>query len=52
VGHAESFDAAKVEGKIADGGATVRFERGGLLLAAATLGQDLESLRIEVGLEG
>ena len=52
VGHAEGFDTAPVEGRIADGDATVHFERGGRLLAAATLGRDLESLRIGAGLEG
>jgi NADPH-dependent 2,4-dienoyl-CoA reductase/sulfur reductase-like enzyme/nitrite reductase/ring-hydroxylating ferredoxin subunit len=51
VGHAESFDIAEIEGSIADGSATVRLKNRGLLLAAATLGRDLESLKIEVGLE-
>ncbi|HLZ84346.1 MAG TPA: FAD-dependent oxidoreductase [Caulobacteraceae bacterium] len=51
VGHAEAFDTAEIEGSIADGSATVRLAKGGVLLAAATLGRDLESLKIGVGLE-
>src|SRR5579859_4792695 len=51
VGHAESFDAAEVEGSIADGSATVRLKNRGVLLAAATLGRDLESLRFGLGFE-
>jgi NADPH-dependent 2,4-dienoyl-CoA reductase/sulfur reductase-like enzyme/nitrite reductase/ring-hydroxylating ferredoxin subunit len=51
VGHAQAFDAADVEGAIADGSATVRLKDKGRLLAAATLGRDLESLRIEVAFE-
>jgi len=51
VGHAEQFDAAEVEGAIADRDATVRLTQGGRLLAAATLGRDLETLRLEAGLE-
>jgi NADPH-dependent 2,4-dienoyl-CoA reductase/sulfur reductase-like enzyme len=52
VGHAESFDAAEVEGSIDQHDATVRLTAGGRVLAAATLGRDLESLKIEVGLLG
>jgi NADPH-dependent 2,4-dienoyl-CoA reductase/sulfur reductase-like enzyme/nitrite reductase/ring-hydroxylating ferredoxin subunit len=51
VGHAESFDTAEVEGSIADGSATVRLESRGVLLAAATLGRDLASLRIGLDFE-
>jgi NADPH-dependent 2,4-dienoyl-CoA reductase/sulfur reductase-like enzyme len=51
VGHAEAFDAADIDGVIADRDATVRFMQQGRLRAAATLGRDLDSLRIEVGLK-
>jgi NADPH-dependent 2,4-dienoyl-CoA reductase/sulfur reductase-like enzyme len=51
VGHAETYDAVLVEGAPKDRDATVRFENHGRLLAAATIGRDLESLRIELALE-
>lgn len=51
VGHAEQFDTAEIEGSITDGSATVRLKNRGRLLAAATLGRDLASLEIEVGME-
>ena len=51
VGHAETFDAAEVEGSVDHQDATVRLTAGGRVLAAATLGRDLESLEIEVGFE-
>lgn len=51
VGHAESFDTAEVEGDIAAGDATVRLKRRGDLLAVATLGRDIESLKAELAFE-
>ena len=51
VGHAETFDTAEIEGSIAGGSATVRFKNRGRLLAAATLGRDLESLDLEIGFD-
>ena len=51
VGHAGAFDTAAVEGSIAAADATVRYSKGGRMLAAATLGRDLESLRLEVAME-
>jgi hypothetical protein len=42
VGHAEAFDTVDVEGNVADGRATVRLKKRGLLFAAATLGRDLD----------
>jgi NADPH-dependent 2,4-dienoyl-CoA reductase/sulfur reductase-like enzyme/nitrite reductase/ring-hydroxylating ferredoxin subunit len=52
VGHAERFATADLDGAIADRSATVRLRDQDRLLAAATLGRDLDALRIEVGLEG
>lgn len=46
VGHARTWDHLAVDGSIAEGDATVRFESGGRLLAAATLGRDLENLKL------
>lgn len=51
VGHAEQFDAAELDGSIDAAAATVRFTAEGRVLAAATLGRDLEALRIEQGFE-
>ncbi len=51
VGHADAFDATELDGSIADRTATVRYKAKGRLLAAATLGRDLESLRLETDLE-
>ena len=51
VGHAETFDAADVDGDIPGGDASVRLKSGGRVLAAATLGRDVESLRIELDFE-
>jgi NADPH-dependent 2,4-dienoyl-CoA reductase/sulfur reductase-like enzyme/nitrite reductase/ring-hydroxylating ferredoxin subunit len=51
VGHAETFDAVDVDGDIAGGDATVRLKSNGRVLAAATLGRDLESLGIELDFE-
>lgn len=52
VGHAQAWDAIRLDGSIEDADATVRFEAGDRLLAAATLGRDLESLRIGEELRG
>ena len=46
VGHAERWDALHVDGSVGDADATVRFEIDGGLVAAATLGRDVESLRL------
>ena len=50
VGYAGAWDEARVDGDVAGGDATVRYLKGGKLLAAASVGRDLESLEIEAEL--
>jgi NADPH-dependent 2,4-dienoyl-CoA reductase/sulfur reductase-like enzyme/nitrite reductase/ring-hydroxylating ferredoxin subunit len=51
VGHAETWDAVKVDGAAERRDVAVRFERGGRLLALATIFRDEESLRTEIEME-
>jgi NADPH-dependent 2,4-dienoyl-CoA reductase/sulfur reductase-like enzyme/nitrite reductase/ring-hydroxylating ferredoxin subunit len=51
VGHAESWDRLAVDGSPQDRDVAVRYERGGRLLALATIFRDAESLRTEIGME-
>jgi NADPH-dependent 2,4-dienoyl-CoA reductase/sulfur reductase-like enzyme len=51
IGHAEQWDAERVDGDAARHDVAVRLERGGKLLALATLFRDLESLREEIRME-
>jgi NADPH-dependent 2,4-dienoyl-CoA reductase/sulfur reductase-like enzyme len=51
VGHAPRFDAAEIDGDLGAYDATVRYRSGGRLLAAATLGRDLEALKVELQME-
>jgi NADPH-dependent 2,4-dienoyl-CoA reductase/sulfur reductase-like enzyme/nitrite reductase/ring-hydroxylating ferredoxin subunit len=51
VGHAERWDALRVEGDPAAHDAAVRYERDGKLLALATIFRDEESLRTEIAME-
>jgi apoptosis-inducing factor 3 len=51
VGHAEHWDAVKIEGSLAARDAAVTFLRAGRRLATATVSRDRESLRAEVELE-
>jgi NADPH-dependent 2,4-dienoyl-CoA reductase/sulfur reductase-like enzyme len=51
VGHAESWDAARVDGDPQKHDVSVRFEKGGKLLALATIFRDQESLEAEIGME-
>ena len=51
IGHADSFDSAEVDGSIDERDATVRFTSGGSLMAAATIGRDLDGLKFELEFE-
>ena len=51
VGHAESWDAVRVDGSPQQRDVAVRFERHGTLLALATIFRDEESLRAEIEME-
>jgi len=46
------WDELRIDGNLAARDATLRYFRGGLLVAAATLGRDRESLSIEAELAG
>jgi len=52
VGHAASWDRLEVDGSVQALDAAVRYFRGDKLLAVATVGRDLESLRCEAMMEG
>jgi NADPH-dependent 2,4-dienoyl-CoA reductase/sulfur reductase-like enzyme/nitrite reductase/ring-hydroxylating ferredoxin subunit len=51
VGHAERLDELRVDGDPGARDAAVRYERGGRLLALATIFRDEESLRAELAME-
>ncbi|MEO7457622.1 MAG: FAD-dependent oxidoreductase [Gemmatimonadaceae bacterium] len=51
VGHAESWDTLTVEGSASDRDVAVRYEKGGKLLALATIFRDSESLIAEIDME-
>jgi NADPH-dependent 2,4-dienoyl-CoA reductase/sulfur reductase-like enzyme len=50
-GHAEGFDPPKVDGSVAKADAAVRYLKDGKLLAVATVGRDLESLKAAAAFE-
>ena len=52
VGHASDFDPPRIEGSLDAGDATIRYAKGGRLLAMATVGRDRASLEAGVELEG
>ena len=51
VGHAEGWDEARIDGDVAQKDCKVSYLKGGRLLAVATIGRDLESLKAEVEIE-
>ncbi|OWV92741.1 pyridine nucleotide-disulfide oxidoreductase [Rhizobium sp. R72] len=51
VGHAERWDAIEVEGDIAAKDCLLRFNRGGGVLAVATIFRDADSLQAELAME-
>ena len=51
VGHAETWDAVRIDGSLDAHDASVTYTRGGRTLAVATMSRDLENLRAEVALE-
>jgi NADPH-dependent 2,4-dienoyl-CoA reductase/sulfur reductase-like enzyme/nitrite reductase/ring-hydroxylating ferredoxin subunit len=52
VGHAQTFDAVEVDGALASQDAVVRLKQSGTVLAVATLGRDLDSLKAGAAFEG
>jgi NADPH-dependent 2,4-dienoyl-CoA reductase/sulfur reductase-like enzyme len=50
-GHAEGFDPPKIDGSVAKEDAAVRYLKDGKLLAVATVGRDLESLKAAAAFE-
>jgi NADPH-dependent 2,4-dienoyl-CoA reductase/sulfur reductase-like enzyme/nitrite reductase/ring-hydroxylating ferredoxin subunit len=51
VGHAESWDAADIDGRLEDHDCTITYRRGNRRLAVATIFRDRESLQAELELE-
>jgi apoptosis-inducing factor 3 len=51
VGHAEKWDAIKIDGKLEARDCTVYYKRGDQLLAVATIARDLQSLQAEAAME-
>jgi NADPH-dependent 2,4-dienoyl-CoA reductase/sulfur reductase-like enzyme/nitrite reductase/ring-hydroxylating ferredoxin subunit len=51
VGHAESWDSIEIEGSLESRDCAVTYRRGGRILAVASIGRDLKSLKAERDLE-
>jgi 3-phenylpropionate/trans-cinnamate dioxygenase ferredoxin reductase subunit len=51
VGHAPNWNRVEIDGSLQALDAAVRYFRGDKLLATATVGRDLESLRCEAAME-
>ena len=51
VGHAESWDSLEIDGSLESRDCAVTYRRGGRILAVATIGRDLHSLKSERDLE-
>ena len=50
-GHADKWDAVQVSGSLESPDCSVAYKRGDRTLAVATIGRDLESLRVEAQME-
>jgi NADPH-dependent 2,4-dienoyl-CoA reductase/sulfur reductase-like enzyme/nitrite reductase/ring-hydroxylating ferredoxin subunit len=50
VGHAEGWDAIRIDGDVAARDCLLRYKRGGRTLAVASIGRDVESLKAELAL--
>jgi apoptosis-inducing factor 3 len=51
VGHAEKWDAVQIDGSLESHDCSVSYTRGEQTLAVATIGRDLESLKVEAQME-
>jgi NADPH-dependent 2,4-dienoyl-CoA reductase/sulfur reductase-like enzyme/nitrite reductase/ring-hydroxylating ferredoxin subunit len=51
IGHAEGWDSIQVEGDIEKRDCAIRYQKGNRTLAVATIGRDVESLKIEAAME-
>ena len=51
VGHAEKWDQVQIDGSLSAGDCAVTYKRGDRILAVATIGRDLQSLREEAAME-
>ena len=51
VGHAESWDAVEIDGRLEDNDCAIAYRRGSRQLALATIGRDGQSLRWEAEME-
>ena len=51
VGHAESWDAVEIDGKLDARDCAVSYRRGSRALAVATISRDLQNLQIERAME-
>jgi apoptosis-inducing factor 3 len=51
VGHATTWDNVSIDGDLEQRDCAIRYERGGRVIAVATLSRDIESLRAELELE-
>ncbi|MBV9747433.1 MAG: hypothetical protein JO157_01340, partial [Acetobacteraceae bacterium] len=51
IGHAETFDEAKIAGSLQENDCTITYRRGGETLAVAIVQRNLDGLRAEVEFE-